>query len=68
MVQTQKHARSRSRRYRCGLPTRMLAAHFAGTLRKQFVQMQKTCWRVSEIRAIFHSEAQESPGALTTKT
>jgi hypothetical protein len=33
----------------------------------KFVPMQKTFWRVSEIRAIFHSEAQESPGALTTK-
>jgi hypothetical protein len=34
----------------------------------KFVHMQKTCWRVSEIRAMFHSEAQESPRALTTKT
>src|SRR5271166_2563965 len=54
--------------YRSGLPTRTLAAHFAGTMQKKFVQMQKTCWRVSEIRAIFHPEAQESPRVLTTKT
>ena len=54
--------------YRSGLPTRTLAVHFAGTLQKKFVQMHNNCWRVSEIRAIFHREAQESPGALTTKT
>src|ERR1700674_2740070 len=34
---------------------------------KKFVQMQTTCWRVSEIRAMFYAEAQESPGALTKK-
>jgi hypothetical protein len=34
---------------------------------KKFVQMQTTCWRVSEIRAMFFAEAQESPGALTKK-
>jgi hypothetical protein len=39
--------------YRSGLPTRTLAAHFAGTIRKRFVHMQQTCWRVSEIRAMF---------------
>jgi hypothetical protein len=33
----------------------------------KFVQMQKTFFRLSEIRAIFHSGAQESPGALKTK-
>ena len=34
---------------------------------KGFVHMQQTCWRVSEIRAMFYAEAQESPGALTKK-
>ena len=29
--------------YRSGLPTRTLAAHFVGTIRNKFVQMQKTC-------------------------
>jgi hypothetical protein len=53
--------------YRSGLPTRTLAAHFAGTVRK-ICANAKTCWRVSEIRAIVCSEAQESPGVLTTKT
>jgi hypothetical protein len=28
------------------------------------VQLQTPCWRVSEIRAMFPAEAQESPGAL----
>jgi len=37
-------------------------------IRKEFVQMHNTCWRVSDIRAMFHLEAQESPRALTTKT
>ena len=27
--------------YRCGLPTRTLAAHFAGTIPKKFVRMHK---------------------------
>ena len=38
--------------YRSGLPTRTLAAHFAGSAGKIFVQMQQTCWRVPEIRAM----------------
>jgi hypothetical protein len=42
------------------VPTRL------GTIPK-FVRMQKRCWRVSEIRAMFYAEAQESPGALTKK-
>ena len=54
--------------YRSGLPTRTLAAHCAGTVRKKFVQMQKDCWRVPEIRAMVYAEAQELPGAFTTKT
>ena len=33
----------RSDPYRSGLPTRTLAAHFAGTIPNKFVQMQKTC-------------------------
>jgi ubiquinone biosynthesis protein len=33
--------------YRSGLPTRALAAHFAGTILKSIVQMQKICWHVS---------------------
>jgi hypothetical protein len=49
--------------YRSGLSTRTLASHFAGTIRKRFVHLQTTCWRVSEIRAMFHAEARESPGA-----
>jgi hypothetical protein len=53
--------------YRFGLPTRTLAAHFGARSEKGFVHMQQTCWRVSEIRAMFFSEAQESPGALTKK-
>jgi ubiquinone biosynthesis protein len=32
--------------YRSGQPTRTLAAHFAGTILRMLVQMQKTCWRV----------------------
>jgi hypothetical protein len=32
--------------YRSGLPTRMLAAHFADTIQKKFVQMQKNYWPV----------------------
>jgi hypothetical protein len=28
--------------YRSGLPTRMLAAHFAGMMQRNFVQMQKS--------------------------
>jgi len=35
-------------------------------LQEIVVHMQKTCWRVSENRAIFYSQAQESPAALTT--
>ena len=31
-----------------GLSVRKIA-HFAGTIRNKFVQMQKTCWRVSDI-------------------
>ena|SRR5271165_2119291 len=31
--------------YRSGLPTRTLAAHLAGTIRKKFVHVQKACWR-----------------------
>jgi hypothetical protein len=54
--------------YRSGLPRRTLAAHFAGAIPQKIVHMQNTCSRVSEIRAMFHWEAQESPGALTTKT
>jgi len=30
--------------------TRTLAAYFAGTIPQKIVHMQKTCWRVSEIR------------------
>jgi len=33
--------------YRSGLPTRTLTAHFAGTILKSFLQMQKNCWRIS---------------------
>jgi len=33
--------------YRSGLPTRALAAHFAGAILKTIVQMQKSCWHVS---------------------
>src|SRR5271165_6973274 len=40
--------------YRSGLTTRTLAAHFAGTMPKIFVHMQKHCWRVSKIRAMLH--------------
>src|SRR5208283_5411711 len=54
--------------YRSGLPTRTLAAHFASTIAKSLCGCTNTCWRVSEIRAMFHSEAQESPETLTTKT
>ena len=43
--------------YGSGLPTRTFAAHFAGTIRKWFVHLQTTCWRVSEIRAIFCSRS-----------
>jgi hypothetical protein len=53
--------------YRSGLPTRTLAAHFAGMILKTVVQMHTLYWRVSEIRAMFQSEGQESPGALTRK-
>jgi hypothetical protein len=53
--------------YRSGLPTRTLAAHFAGTIGKRFVRMQTTCWRVSEIRAMVCAEAQESPEPYTEK-
>jgi ubiquinone biosynthesis protein len=49
--------------YRSGLPTRTLAAHFAGTIQKNFLQIQKNCWRVSKFRARLDLEAQGSPGA-----
>jgi hypothetical protein len=51
--------------YRSGLPMRTLAAHFAGTIQKEFLQMQNTSWRISKIRARLDLEAQGSPGALT---
>jgi len=53
--------------YRSGLPTRTLAAHFAGTM-QNLCRCTNHCWRVSGIRAIFYPEAQESPRVLTTKT
>src|SRR5271165_3049886 len=53
--------------YRSRLPTRTLAAHFAGSILKKFVHTHNTCWHVSEIRAILYSEAQESPRVLTKK-
>jgi hypothetical protein len=49
--------------YRSGRPTRTLAAHFAGTIWKKFMHMHKTYDAFSEICAMFHAEAQESPGA-----
>jgi hypothetical protein len=53
---------------RSGSPTRTLAAHFAGMSPKYLCKCKKTGWHIPEIRAMVYSEAQESPGALTTKT
>ena len=47
-----------------GRHTHAARSSFRGHVPKRFVHMHKTCWRVSQIRAMFHSEAQESPGAL----
>jgi len=55
--------------YRCGLPTRTLAAHLAGTILKKFVRMQKACWRAfrKSVRCSIQ-KFRNHPGALTTKT
>ena len=59
MVQTQKRAPLTPDFYRSGLPTRTLAAHFEGTIRKGLC--------ICKIRAMLDPEAREAPRALTKK-
>src|SRR5271166_5214849 len=41
--------------------------HFAGTIRKKLVQMHKTCWCVSEIRAGSDRKRAEHPEGERTQ-
>jgi ubiquinone biosynthesis protein len=53
--------------YRSGLPTRMLAAHLAGSIQKKVCANAKNLLAHLQNPCDVYLEAQESPGALTQK-